>query len=125
MSSYLLSHLQQLENESIHIIREVAAECHNPVMLYSIGKDSGVMLRLAEKAFAPAPIPEAPPVTTATFPTNSSLTVVLPLNLRLGHPDHETIQVLAQRNLAGEPGLRSPLFQPQVQHRFFVDRQVR
>ena len=57
MSSYLLSHLQQLENESIHIIREVAAECHNPVMLYSIGKDSGVMLRLAQKAFAPAPIP--------------------------------------------------------------------
>ena len=57
MSNYLLTHLQQLENESIQIIREVAAECHNPVMLYSIGKDSGVMLRLAEKAFYPAPIP--------------------------------------------------------------------
>jgi len=57
MSAYLLSHLQQLENESIHILREVAAECHKPVMLYSIGKDSGVMLRLAQKAFYPAPIP--------------------------------------------------------------------
>ncbi len=57
MNSYLMSHLQQLENESIQIIREVAAEFQNPVMLYSIGKDSGVMLRLAQKAFHPAPIP--------------------------------------------------------------------
>lgn len=57
MTKYALSHLQQLEQESIHIIREVAAEFQNPVMLYSIGKDSGVMLRLAQKAFAPAPIP--------------------------------------------------------------------
>jgi sulfate adenylyltransferase subunit 2 len=57
MSQYTLSHLQQLEQESIHIIREVAAEFERPVMLYSIGKDSGVMLRLAQKAFAPARIP--------------------------------------------------------------------
>ncbi len=55
--TYTLTHLQQLENESIQIIREVAAEFQNPVMLYSIGKDSGVMLRLAEKAFYPAPLP--------------------------------------------------------------------
>ena len=48
------THLQQLESESIHIIREVAAEFQNPVMLYSIGKDSSVMLRLALKAFYPA-----------------------------------------------------------------------
>ena len=54
---YTLTHLQQLEAESIHIIREVAAEFQKPVMLYSIGKDSSVMLRLARKAFAPAPIP--------------------------------------------------------------------
>ena len=54
---YNLSHLQLLEAESIHIIREVAAEFQKPVMLYSIGKDSSVMLRLARKAFAPAPIP--------------------------------------------------------------------
>ncbi len=54
---HLLNHLKQLEAESIHIIREVAAEFQNPVMLYSIGKDSGVMLHLAKKAFAPAPIP--------------------------------------------------------------------
>ncbi len=54
---YNLSYLKQLEAESIHIIREVAAEFERPVMLYSIGKDSSVMLRLAEKAFAPAGIP--------------------------------------------------------------------
>ena len=57
MINYALSHLQQLEQESIHIIREVASEFERPVMLYSIGKDSGVMLRLAQKAFAPAKIP--------------------------------------------------------------------
>ncbi|MDN3556710.1 sulfate adenylyltransferase subunit CysD [Halomonas maura] len=52
-----LTHLQQLEAESIHIIREVAAEFSNPVMLYSIGKDSSVMLHLARKAFYPGPPP--------------------------------------------------------------------
>jgi sulfate adenylyltransferase subunit 2 len=52
-----LDHLRLLEAESIHIIREVAAEFERPVMLYSIGKDSSVMLRLAQKAFHPAPIP--------------------------------------------------------------------
>jgi sulfate adenylyltransferase subunit 2 len=57
MSSYVLTHLQQLEAESIHIIREVVAEFSKPVMLYSIGKDSSVMLALAQKAFAPAPLP--------------------------------------------------------------------
>ncbi|MEG0948078.1 MAG: sulfate adenylyltransferase subunit CysD [Bacteroidales bacterium] len=57
MSEYNLSHLRQLEAESIHIIREVAAEFENPVMLYSIGKDSSVMVRLAEKAFAPGKVP--------------------------------------------------------------------
>jgi sulfate adenylyltransferase subunit 2 len=55
--NYQLSHLKQLEAESIHIIREVAAEFQKPVMLYSIGKDSAVMLRLAEKAFYPAKLP--------------------------------------------------------------------
>ena len=57
MSEYKLSHLQELEAEAIHIIREVAAEFENPVMLYSIGKDSAVMVRLAEKAFAPGKVP--------------------------------------------------------------------
>jgi sulfate adenylyltransferase subunit 2 len=52
-----LTHLEQLEAESIHIIREVASEFANPVMLYSIGKDSAVMLHLARKAFYPAPPP--------------------------------------------------------------------
>lgn len=51
------THLKQLEAESIHIIREVAAEFDNPVMLYSIGKDSAVMLHLALKAFAPGKLP--------------------------------------------------------------------
>ena len=52
-----LSHLDRLEAESIHILREVVAETRNPVMLYSIGKDSAVMLHLAKKAFFPAPLP--------------------------------------------------------------------
>ena len=52
-----LSHLQKLESQSIHIIREVASEFQNPVMMYSIGKDSSVMLHLAIKAFAPNKIP--------------------------------------------------------------------
>lgn len=52
-----LTHLQQLEAESIHIIREVAAEFDNPVMMYSVGKDSAVMLHLARKAFYPGKIP--------------------------------------------------------------------
>ena len=52
-----LTHLQRLEAESIHILREVAAEADKPVMLYSIGKDSAVMLHLARKAFYPAPPP--------------------------------------------------------------------
>ncbi|OGV35330.1 MAG: sulfate adenylyltransferase small subunit [Lentisphaerae bacterium GWF2_45_14] len=54
---YNLNHLKQLESESIHIMREVASEFERPVMLYSIGKDSSVMLRLAEKAFYPGKIP--------------------------------------------------------------------
>lgn len=57
MKPYNLSHLRELEAESIHIIREVAAEFENPVMLYSIGKDSSVMVKLAEKAFAPGKVP--------------------------------------------------------------------
>jgi len=56
-ASSRLSHLRLLEAESIHILREVASEFERPVMLYSIGKDSACMLRLAQKAFYPAPIP--------------------------------------------------------------------
>ena len=59
LSEHKLSHLRQLEAESIHIFREVAAEFNNPAMLYSIGKDSSVMLHLAKKAFFPA-IPPFP-----------------------------------------------------------------
>ena len=57
MDQERLTHLKQLEAESIHIIREVAAEFDNPVMMYSIGKDSSVMLHLARKAFYPGKIP--------------------------------------------------------------------
>jgi sulfate adenylyltransferase subunit 2 len=59
MARHILTHLEALESESIHIIREVAAEFDNPVMLYSVGKDSSVMVHLARKAFAPAKIPFA------------------------------------------------------------------
>ncbi|MEZ8225886.1 sulfate adenylyltransferase subunit CysD [Vibrio splendidus] len=57
MSKKRMTHLKQLEAESIHIMREVAAEFDNPVMLYSVGKDSSVMLHLAQKAFAPGTPP--------------------------------------------------------------------
>ena len=57
MDQKRLTHLRQLEAESIHIIREVSAEFSNPVMLYSIGKDSSVMLHLARKAFYPGTLP--------------------------------------------------------------------
>jgi len=57
MTSYRLSYLKYLESESIHIMREVAAEFRKPVMLYSVGKDSSVMVRLAQKAFYPGRFP--------------------------------------------------------------------
>src|SRR4030065_720085 len=57
MSNPILTHLDVLERESLHIMREVAAECKNPALLFSGGKDSIVMLRLAEKAFRPAKFP--------------------------------------------------------------------
>lgn len=57
IGEFQLTHLKQLEAESIHIFREVAAEFNNPVMLYSIGKDSSVMLHLARKAFFPSTLP--------------------------------------------------------------------
>lgn len=57
LSPQRLSHLERLEAESIHILREVAAECARPVLLYSIGKDSAALLHLARKAFYPAPPP--------------------------------------------------------------------
>ncbi len=57
MNGYNLTNLQELEAEAMHIIREVAAEFENPVMLYSVGKDSSVMVRLAEKAFYPGKVP--------------------------------------------------------------------
>lgn len=55
--NYRITHLQQLEAESIHIMREVVSEFKKPVMLYSVGKDSSVLLHLARKAFHPGPPP--------------------------------------------------------------------
>jgi sulfate adenylyltransferase subunit 2 len=57
MTRHILTHLQQLESESIFILREAAAEFRHPILLYSIGKDSSVLLHLAKKAFAPARMP--------------------------------------------------------------------
>lgn len=57
ISTQRLTHLKQLEAESIHIMREVISEFENPAMLYSVGKDSAVMLHLAQKAFFPAKLP--------------------------------------------------------------------
>src|SRR5688572_31619687 len=57
VSPKTLTHLQRLEAESIQIFREVVAECERPVMLYSVGKDSAVMLHLARKAFYPSKLP--------------------------------------------------------------------
>ena len=57
MSDYRLTHLESLETESVHILREVVAEFERPVLLYSVGKDSSALLRLCQKAFAPGPIP--------------------------------------------------------------------
>ena len=57
IGQYRLSHLRSLEAESIHVLREVAAEAQRPVLLYSVGKDSSTLLRLAQKAFAPGKIP--------------------------------------------------------------------
>ncbi|MBC7271780.1 MAG: phosphoadenosine phosphosulfate reductase family protein, partial [Streptomyces sp.] len=59
MSDFALSHLDALESEAVHIFREVAGEFEKPVILFSGGKDSIVMLHLALKAFAPAPVPFA------------------------------------------------------------------
>jgi sulfate adenylyltransferase subunit 2 len=72
-----LTHLQRLEAESIHIMREVVSESENPVMLYSVGKDSAVMLHLARKAFFPGfpPFPLLHVDTTWNFaPCTSSAT---------------------------------------------------
>jgi sulfate adenylyltransferase subunit 2 len=57
MEKMALTHLRALEAESVHILREVVAEFAKPVMLYSIGKDSSVMVRLAQKAFFPGKVP--------------------------------------------------------------------
>ena len=55
--NYKTSHLKQIEAQSIHIMREVVSEFRNPAMLYSVGKDSSVMLHILQKAFYPAPPP--------------------------------------------------------------------
>src|ERR687893_1586246 len=85
-TSYELTHLQTLEAEAIHIIREVAAEFERPVLLFSGGKDSAVMLHLAVKAFAPAKLP---------FPV---------MHIDTGHNFAEVIEYRDRR--VGELGVR-------------------
>ena len=83
-----LTHLQRLEAESIHILREVVAEADNPVMLYSIGKDSAVMLHLAVKAFYPA-------VPSSRYMTSKSMSLL---------PSHAS----SARWAGSAPSIRSP-----------------
>ncbi len=96
---YGLSHLQALESESIHIFREVVAEFENPVMLWSMGKDSSVLLRLAKKAFHPGPIP---------FPlmhvdTGSKFPEMYEFRQRIA--EQEGFRLLVERNESAMAGL--------------------
>ena len=78
LPKHRLSHLRELEAESIHIFREVVAEFKNPAMLYSVGKDSSVMLHLAKKSFFPSK-PQIPISTELSFryPLYSSLVIIM------------------------------------------------
>ena len=77
MSSYNLSHLKQLEHEAIYVPREVAAQFERPVLLFSGGKDSIVMVRLAQQAFYPAAIPSRCCISTRAtiFPRRSNFAI--------------------------------------------------
>jgi sulfate adenylyltransferase subunit 2 len=93
-----LTHLQRLEAESIHIMREVVAEAENPVMMYSIGKDSSVMLRLAMKAFAPGkpPFPLLHVNTTWKFRDMIGFRDKTAAELGLNLISHTNVEALAQ-----------------------------
>mgnify|MGYP002149697292 CR=1 FL=1 len=104
MTEERLTHLKQLEAESIHIIREVAAEFANPVMLYSIGKDSAVMLHLAMKAFYPGKLP-FPVIASAPLP--SSVLAVL-IWIRLFCPVVAVPLTLSEPPLAPMVSVRVP-----------------
>ena len=94
-----LTHLERLEAESIHIMREVVAECERPVMLYSIGKDSAVMLHLALKAFYPAKPP---------FPLlHVDTTLEVSRDDRISRPAHRGARPRAHRpHQSRRPGTR-------------------
>src|SRR5260370_40791362 len=96
-----IRHLRTLEAESIHILREVACEFQRPVMLYSIGKDSSVMLRLAQKAFYPAPIPFPLLHVDTTYKFNETIefrdSYTRDVGVRLiGHTNQQPIDARAQ-----------------------------
>jgi hypothetical protein len=99
--------VEELESESIEIIREVVATAAKPVMLYSIGKDSSVMLRLAQKAFFPGPIP---------FPLMSSHVAVWALKV------HETLSSSQIFCMLGTPGNCAPGWNPAELLAFFRRR---
>ena len=88
-----LTHLDRLEAEAIHILREVVAECENPVMLYSIGKDSTVMLHLAHKAFYPSP----PPFPLLHIDSTWEFREMYALRERVGA--HYRVRVIVHHNL--------------------------
>src|SRR6202166_4277148 len=95
MSGATLTHLRSLEAESIHIMREVVAECENPVMLYSIGKDSAVMLHLAMKAFCPA----KPPFPLLHVDTTWKFGEMIAFRDQMA--DHLGLRLLVHTNLEG------------------------
>src|SRR5690348_8243183 len=97
-SPELLTHLQRLEAESIQILREVVAECERPVMLYSIGKDSSVMLHLAAKAFYPAkpPFPLLHVDTTWKFKAMYEMRERMPKELGFDLLVHQNPEALAK-----------------------------
>src|SRR5258707_13269820 len=97
-SPTVLTHLQRLEAESIHILREVVAECERPVMLYSAGKDSAVMLQLAVKAFFPArpPFPLLHVDTTWKFKAMYELRDRMATELGFGLLVHQNPDALAR-----------------------------
>ena len=96
LDEYRLTHLKKLEAESIHIIREVAAEFDNPVMLYSIGKDSAVMVHLARKAFYPGKLP------FKLLHINSTFKFKAMIDFRDTFCEENNLDLLVHTNLEGQ-----------------------
>jgi sulfate adenylyltransferase subunit 2 len=111
-----LTHLEQLEAESIHIMREVVAETDRPVMLYSVGKDSAVMLHLARKAFYPAP----PPFPLLHVDTTWKFKDMYALRDRVAR--ESGMELIVHRNPRGGADGHQPLRSWAAAHRHVEDR---